>query len=67
MYLRIGDLKLLKIKVRKDGNIIYDGMVEEAPDEIKDTNYTAATFDSEYIIRTVERALDGEQIETILL
>ncbi len=49
-YLRIGDLKLLKIKVRKDGNIIYDGMVEDAPDEIKETNYTASTFDSDYII-----------------
>lgn len=50
MYLKIGDLKLLKIKVRKDGNIIYDGMVEEAPDEIKAMSYETATFDSDYII-----------------
>jgi len=50
MYLRIGDLKLLKIKVKKDGEIIYDGMVEDAPEEIKNTNYESATFDSEYII-----------------
>ena len=50
MYLRIGDLKLLKIKVRKEENIIYDGMVEDAPEEIKNINYTSATFDSDYII-----------------
>ena len=49
-YLKIGDLKLLKIKVRKDGNIIYDGMVEDAPEEIKNSHYTNATFDSDYII-----------------
>lgn len=49
-YLKIGDLKLLKIKVKKDGNIIYDGMADDAPDEIKNTHYTAATFDSDYII-----------------
>lgn len=49
-YLRIGDLKLLKIKVKKNGNIIYDGMVEEAPEEIKNTKYINATFDSDYII-----------------
>ena len=49
-YLRIGDLKLLNIKVKKDDNIIYSGMVEDAPDEIKETNYKTATFDSEFII-----------------
>ena len=41
MYLRIGDLKLLKIKVRKEGAIIYDGMVEDAPEELKNTNYNS--------------------------
>ncbi|MBQ3409720.1 MAG: hypothetical protein IJH12_11070 [Clostridia bacterium] len=50
MYLRIGDLKLLKIKVKKDDNVIYEGMVEDAPDEIKNTNYIATKFESEYII-----------------
>ena len=50
MFLQIGDLKLLKIKVKKDGNIVYDGMVEDAPDEIKKAKYQSATFDSEYII-----------------
>ena len=49
-YLKIGDLKLLKIKVKKDGEIIYDGMVEDAPEEIKNTHYMVATFDSDYII-----------------
>jgi len=50
MFLQIGDLKLLKIKVKKDGNIIYDGMVEDAPDEIKSIKYQAVTFDSDYVI-----------------
>lgn len=50
MFLKIGDLKLLKIKVMKDGNIVYDGMVEDAPEEIKSTNYNSAIFESGYII-----------------
>ncbi len=49
MYLKIGDLKLLKIHVVKDGNVIYEGTTEDAPDEIKETNYKSAKFESEYI------------------
>lgn len=49
MYLKIGDLKLLKIHVVKDGSTIYEGMVEDAPDELKETNYKYANFESEYI------------------
>jgi len=50
MYLKIGDLKLLKIKVTENGEALYEGMVEEAPDEIKEKNYKSATFDSEYVL-----------------
>lgn len=50
MYIKIGDLKLLKIKVMQNGNEIYEGMVEDAPEEIKGINYKSATFQSEYII-----------------
>ncbi|MBO5349808.1 MAG: hypothetical protein J6A89_08345 [Clostridia bacterium] len=50
MYIKIGDLKLLKIKVIQNENIIYEGMVEDAPDELKQTNYKSANFDSGYVI-----------------
>ena len=52
-FLKVGDLKLLNIKVMKDDNMIYSGMVEDAPDEIKETHYSSATFDSEFIILNV--------------
>lgn len=50
MYLKIGDLKLVQIKVMQDGNLIYEGKVENAPDEIKAQNYKTATFESQFII-----------------
>lgn len=50
MYIKIGDLKLLKIKVMQNDNVIYDGMVEDAPEEIKEINYKTAVFQSDYII-----------------
>lgn len=50
MYLKIGDLKLLNIKVIKDGNTLYEGTTENAPDEIKEENYKSASFESEYVI-----------------
>lgn len=50
MYIKIGDLKLLNIQVIQNGNIIYEGMVEDAPDELKETNYKFANFDSGCVI-----------------
>ena len=50
MYIKIGDIKLLKIQVIQNGNIIYEGMVEDAPDELKETNYKSASFDSGCVI-----------------
>ena len=38
MYIKIGDLKLLKIQVIQNGVTVYEGMVEDAPDELKETN-----------------------------
>lgn len=34
-YLPIGESRLLNIKVFVDGNLAYEGMVEDAPEEIK--------------------------------
>ena len=50
MYIKIGDLKLLKIQVIQNGVTVYVGMVEDAPDELKETNYKSANFDSGYVI-----------------
>lgn len=54
MYLRIGNLKLLKIQVRKGDEVVYEGMTEDAPEEIQNTNYESAKFDSEYIILNIQ-------------
>ena len=41
VYARIGDSRLLNIKViLDDEKIIYEGMVEDAPDEIKQMKYS---------------------------
>lgn len=34
----VGDSRLLNIRVIKDNEIIYEGMVEDAPYEIKEMN-----------------------------
>ena len=38
-YLPIGESRLLNIKVFVDGNHAYEGMVEGAPEEIKQMKY----------------------------
>lgn len=53
MYVKIGDIKLINIRVIKDGNVIYEGMVEDAPEEIKALNYKTANFESGFIILEV--------------
>lgn len=50
MFIKIGDIKLLKIKVIQNGITVYEGMVEDAPDELKETNYKSANFDSGCVI-----------------
>lgn len=54
MFIKIGDLKLLKIQVRQNENLIYEGMVEDAPEELKETNYKSATFDSGFVKIEIE-------------
>lgn len=49
MYIKIGDLKLLNIQVKQNGIVVYEGMVEDAPEELKETNYKSATFNSGYV------------------
>ena len=40
VYMQIGLGRLLDIQVILDGNLVYDGMVEDAPEEIKRLKYS---------------------------
>lgn len=47
VYDNIGSLRLLSIKVvLNDNNIIYEGMVEDASEEIKKMKYSKIEIDS---------------------
>lgn len=48
--MKIADIKLINIQVIKDGKQVYEGMVEDAPQEIKDATYKTATFQSNHIV-----------------
>lgn len=37
--MRIGTCRLLSIKVIRNGEILYEGMVDDAPDDIKNLEY----------------------------
>ena len=39
--MRIGMCRLLNIKVVRDGETLYEGMVDDAPDDIKNLEYKA--------------------------
>ena len=39
-YVEIGSGRLLDITVYLDNNLVYDGMVEDAPDNIKKLKYS---------------------------
>lgn len=48
IYDNIGSIRLLNIKViRNDDKIIYEGMVEDAPEEIKKMCYSKILIDDE--------------------
>ena len=40
MYGKIGESRLLNIEVYKDKTLLYKGKIEEAPDEVKNLNYS---------------------------
>ena len=45
MFLRIGDLKLLRIKIMQNDELIYEGMVEDVSDELKN-NFGDLVYDT---------------------
>lgn len=47
VYMQIGAGRLLDIKVILDGQEVYNGMVEDAPDEIKQLKYSKVHMGSQ--------------------
>lgn len=39
IYGKIGDFRLLNIRVIKENKVLFEGMVEQAPSEIKSLSY----------------------------
>ena len=50
LYDNIGSIRLLNIRVYLDGtNVIYEGMVEDAPDDVKERRYSKIMIDDDGI------------------
>lgn len=54
-YLPIGFARLLNIVVYLDDNKIYEGMVEDAPKEIKDLKYSKVEIGSEFVYKVYSK------------
>jgi hypothetical protein len=50
-YMQIGLGRLLDIRVLLDNEIIYEGMVEDAPQEIKDLKYSEIEIQDKFIYK----------------
>lgn len=48
--MKIKELRLLNIKIIKDGNIIFEGTTEEVPSNLKETEYKNITFEGVNIV-----------------
>ena len=53
MYGKIKESKLLNIKVYKDDKMIYEGKVEDAPEDIGSLNYKSVLIKDEWVIYQV--------------
>lgn len=53
MYGRIRESRLLNIEVYENGDLLYRGKVEEAPEEIKDRNYQSVEIKDGWVIYNV--------------
>lgn len=49
VYSPIGAGRLLNIRVILDDNIVYEGMVEDAPKEIKDLKYSEVKIEDKFV------------------
>ena len=50
MGIKISEIRLLNIEVKKEGYTLYKGKVEDAPDEIKQMQYKDIHFDGVDVI-----------------
>lgn len=50
-YVEIGSGRLLDITVYLDNNLVYDGMVEDAPDNVKKLKYSEVEIQGKIIYR----------------
>lgn len=44
-YLPIGSARLLDVRVIMDDRVIYEGLIDKAPDDIKQLKYYDISFD----------------------
>lgn len=44
-YLPIGSARLLDVKVIMNDQVVYEGLIDEAPDDIKKLKYYDISFD----------------------
>lgn len=69
LYMKIGDQRLLNIKVILDDNPepIFEGMVEDAPEEIKQYKYSKIVVGSQmtyYVYSDLNKPKEDEEKET---
>ena len=53
MYGKIKDMRRCNLQVNRNGELIYSGMVEDAPKEIKNLNYKEIKLESGLVILEV--------------
>ncbi len=53
MYGKIKDMRRCDLRVNRNGELIYSGKVEDAPEEIKNLNYISIKLESGLVILEV--------------
>jgi hypothetical protein len=54
-YMQIGLGRLLDIRVFLDNEMIYEGMVEDAPQEVKDLKYSEIEIQDKFIYKVYSK------------
>lgn len=53
MYGKIGESRLLNIEVYEKENLLYKGKIEDAPEDIKNKNYTSVKIKDGWVIYNI--------------
>lgn len=48
--MKIKELRLLNIKIIKDGSIVFEGTTEEVPNNLKETEYKNISFEGVNVV-----------------